>query len=229
MARTILALVLASLLVSCGDDGTSTDPGPQDDSYAPPLVSAGDVGLDQMVENLEASLEQLKFTEYEELIHADFVFRIDPAGVDVIGRQELSAVEDLESMRRMFDGAHGVEPVVDPVTGLPTGAFTPVPPVQSIAIDLVPDSASDWSELTAGEFSGTRRRVYDIDMIVTYAGSNRIDAIRGKQIFYGIANGESGEWQLRGWEDQGIGSAPARLANDGKTVGALKARFLGGI
>lgn len=229
MARTILAFVLASLLVSCGDDGTSTDPAPRDDSYAPPLVSAGDVGLDQMVENLEASLEQLNFTEYQELIHADFVFLVDPAGVDVIGRQELSAAEDLATMQRMFDGEYGVEPVIDPVTGLPTGAFTPVPPVQTIGVSLVPDSASDWTEVTAGEFAGTRRRVYDIDMIVTYAGSTRIDTIRGKQIFYGIANGESGEWQLRGWEDQGIESSPARRAADAQTVGGLKARFLGGV
>ena len=35
-----------------------------------------------------------------------------------------------------------------------------------------------------GEFAGSWRRVYDVDMTVTYSGDGRIDTIRGKQVLY---------------------------------------------
>ena len=149
--------------------------------------------------------------EYAKLIHNEYVFRVDPAEIDIVGSAELSAVEDLESTEAMFAGESGLEPVVDPVTGQPTGEFRVVAPVQSIELDLTPDSASSWTQMEDGEFQGSWRRVYDVDMTVRYSDGD-VQTIRGKQVFYvlpgTLRDDTSGDeyWQLRAWEDQGIDS-----------------------
>jgi hypothetical protein len=169
-------------------------------------------GRDNVIQNLETAYRLLNYEEYEKLIHADYVFRVDPAEIDIVGIGEYSAAEDLESTYAMFNGETGEEPVLDPVTGLPTGEFRTVPPVQQIELELIPDSASSWTLMEDGEFAGSWRRVYDVDMTVTYSGDGRIDTIRGKQVFYvrpgTLSDDTSGTeyWQLRAWEDQGINS-----------------------
>ena len=79
------------------------------------------------------------------------------------------------------------------------------------ASTLIPDSASSWTLMEDGEFAGSWRRVYDVDMTVTYSDGD-VHTIRGKQVFYTLPDtlqdDTSGDeyWQLRAWEDQGINS-----------------------
>ena len=222
LLRSLALVLLASFAVlalsGCGifspdesDDGDG--PGPVDDFKPTGVADVPDAtARNNVIYNLERAYELLNYEEYEKLIHETYVFRVDPAEIDIVGSAELSAFEDLESTYAMFNGETGLEPRLDPVTGLPTGEFDVVPAVQTIELDLTPDSASSWTLMEDGEFAGSWRRVYDVDMTVTYSGDGRIDTIRGKQVFYvtkGTLEGDtSGKeyWQLRAWEDQGINS-----------------------
>ena len=226
--RLRVLLPLMVLIVACGDDGVDNSP--------PPPEPVDLTVLENLVPTLEDAFENLSFDEYEPLIHEDYVFRVDPPEIDIVGAMEFSAAEDLEATQSMFGGETGLEPVLDPVTGLPTGEFAVVPAVQAIQMDLAPDSASSWEEMATGDFAGTRRRVFDFDMTVTYSGSTKIDVIRGKQVLYVVEGTRRGDtsgnlyWQIRGWEDQGIDSEAALdrvdRANDAASLSSLKARFL---
>lgn len=222
LLRSLALVLLASFAIlavsGCGifspDESDDDDGGNTGGEYRP--TGNGDVSdgtaRNNVIYNLERAYEQLDYLAYSSLIHQEYVFRVDPAEINIVGQAELSAAEDLESTEAMFSQQFGEEPVLDPVTGLPTGEYVQVPPVQSIELDLTPDSASSWTLMEDGEFAGTWRRVYDVDMTVTYVGDGRIDTIRGKQVFYvttGTIEGDtSGKlyWQLRAWEDQGINS-----------------------
>lgn len=166
-------------------------------------------GRDQLIANLELAYEQLKYEEYEKLINVSYIFRVGPNDINIVGQAELSAAEDLDSTFGMFSGETGLEPVLDG-QGNPTGDFTVVPAVQSIRLDLTPDSASSWVLMEDGEFIGAWRRIYDVNMTVNFSGDTRIDQITGKQVFYLVATTtieggiEFDVWQLRAWEDQGI-------------------------
>jgi hypothetical protein len=221
LLRSLALVLLASFAVlavsGCGifspDESDDDDGGGTPGDYRP--TGDGDVSdgvaRNNVIYNLERAYELLDYQAYSALIHLEYVFRVDPAEIDIVGQAQLTAVEDLESTEAMFGGEFGSEPVLDPVTGLPTGEEVQVPPVQTIELDLTPDSASNWTLMEDGEFAGTWRRVYDVDMTVTYT-DGRIDTIRGKQVFYvtpGVIEGDpSGKlyWQLRAWEDQGINS-----------------------
>lgn len=217
-SRAVLALMILFLVqwpmgcseddsptVILGDGGTTTE-------YPLPLVSNAEAGRDQLVANAELAYEQLRYEAYENLIHNRYVFRIDPSEIDIVGQAELGAAEDLQSTFGMFSGETGLEPVLDP-DGAPTGDFVVVPAVQSIRLDLTPESASSWTLMETGEFAGAWRRVYHLEMTVTYAGESRIDEIRGKQVLYLAASvitvdgSIQGVWKIRAWEDQGIASA----------------------
>lgn len=223
-----LLLPLLLLIAACGDDGVDTSTNPPE----PPDMTV----IDNLVPAVEDAYNNMNYGDYEPLIHEDYVFRVDPPEVDIIGAAELSAAEDLEATSSMFSGETGLERVIDPVTGLPTGEFTAVPPVQSIAIELIPDTASDWTEMTGGAFQGTLRRVYDLSMTVTYGSGSRIDVIRGKQVLYALEGTRRGDtsgnlyWQIRGWEDQGIDSGAGlgadRAPSEGASLGSLKSQFL---
>jgi len=228
--------VAVVLLASCGDDGVVTDSEPKIDHYPDPLATLGEAGQDQAIENLELSYEELNYGEYERLIHESYVFRFDPSEVDVVGAAEFSANEDLESTFHMFSGETGLEPVLNPVTGLPNGEFKVVPSVQSIRLDLTADSSSSWSEVEGGDFKGSWRRIYHVDLTVYYSGDDRVDQVRGAQIFYlapGTRRGDTSGtlyWQLRGWEDMGIVSraqvgGETSVPTDAMSLGQLKASF----
>jgi hypothetical protein len=233
-----VVMALALMVGACGDDDspTSQTPPPDEEDFLPTEVGAvtDQVARDNVVGNLEKAYELLMYEEYERLIHADYVFRVDPAEIDIVGAAELSAFEDLESTFAMFSGETGLEPVLDPLTGQPTGQFNIMPPVQDIAVNLDPETSA-WIESANPRFAGSFERVYRINMTVTYGGDSRIDQIRGMQVFYAtpgtLQNDNSGRlyWQLRGWEDQGIDSAAEHsrtaLPTDANSVSTLKARF----
>lgn len=219
--RTLALVLLASFAVlalsGCGifsPDESSDGGDPPASDFKP--TGVGDIpdgtARNNVIFNLERAYELLRYDEYEKLIHLDYVFRVDPAEIDIVGSAQLIAAEDLASTEAMFSGATGEEKVLDPDTGIPTGEVRQVPPVQSIELDLTPDSSSSWTLMEDGEFAGSYRRVYDVDMTVYYSGEGRIDTIRGKQVFYvtpgTIVGDTSGKlyWQLRAWEDQGINS-----------------------
>ena len=153
----------------------------------------------------------MNYLEYEKLINGLYVFRIDPDDLEAVGQLELSDSQDLASTKDMFDGLKGNERVLD-AEGQWTGETIEVPGVEQIRLTLTPASGSPWTLMADGEFAGTWRRIYDVDMTVTYQGGTRIDSIRGKQTFYLMAGTweEGGNvldvWQLRAWEDQGIDS-----------------------
>lgn len=204
-------------------------------SPAPALVSLGPSGADRVVAALDWAFECLHYEVYEAQIHPDYVFRVDPSDVNIVGQAEFSRVEDLESMYRMFSGEFGQEPVLD-ASGNPTGQFQVVPPVQAIQVSFTPASGSEWMSLTDGEFAGAWRRIFDVDMTVTHSGGTRIDQIRGKQIFYVVAatvdiEGVATEvWQLRAWEDQGINSGAGldpvgSVPTEGASMSQLKATY----
>ena len=215
--RRLALVLLASFAVlavsGCGifspDESDDGGGGGNDGGYESTKVGDSPDGTarDRVISNLERAYEEPNFLEYEKLIHLEYVFRVDPAEIDIVGSAELSAVEDLESTEAMFAGESGLEPVVDPVTG----EFRVVAPVQSIELDLTPDSASSWTQMEDGEFQGSWRRVYDVDMTVRYSDGD-VQTIRGKQVFYvlpgTLRDDTSGDeyWQLRAWEDQGIDS-----------------------
>ena len=235
-----VVIALSLMVCACSDDAdspTSQTPPPDDTgTFLPTEVGSvsDEVARNNVVSNLENAYELLMYEEYERLVHADYVFRVDPAEIDIVGAAELSAVEDLESTFSMFNGETGLEPVLDPVTGLPTGEMTIVPPVQSIALDLDPETSA-WIESPDPRFEGAFQRIYQITMTVTFSGDSRIEQICGKQLFYvrpgTLRNDDSGKlyWQLRGWEDQGIDSGAAfrRVAQptSANSVSTLKARF----
>jgi uncharacterized lipoprotein YehR (DUF1307 family) len=233
-----VVIALALMVCACGDDDspTSQTPPPDDGTVLPTEVGAvsDEAARNNVVSNLENAYERLMYEEYDRLIHAEYVFRVDPAEVDIVGAAELSAFEDLESTFRMFSGETGVEPVLDPVTGRPTGELTVVPPVHGINLDLDPETGA-WIASTDPRFAGSFERVYRITMSVTYSGDSRIDQIRGMQVFYAtpgtLRNDNSGKlyWQLRGWADQGIDSGTehwlAALPTSANSVSTLKARF----
>jgi len=219
--RTLALVLLASFAVLALSGCGIFSPDESDDGGDPPVsdfkpTGVGDVpdgtARNNVIYNLERAYELMRYEQYEKLIHLDYVFRVDPAEIDIVGSAQLTAVEDLDSTEAMFSGATGEEKVLDPVTGQPTGEVRQVPPVQEITLDLTPDSSSSWTLMQDGEFAGSYRRVYDVDMTVYYSGDGRIDTIRGKQVFYvtpgTIAGDTSGKlyWQLRAWEDQGINS-----------------------
>lgn len=214
-------LLLLPFVAACGSDEVDTSPTEPD----PP---AGVTDVDDLAPALEDAYELLDYEKYEKLLHEDFVFRMSAADAGLLGVAEMSAAEDLDATRAMFSGEFGLEPEIDPATGLPTGSFVPVPPVQTIEILLVPISGSDWEEVTGGEFAGAQRRVFDLDMVITHSGNPRIDQIRGPQILYvrqGTLRGDTSGtlyWQIRGWEDQG---AASRRGSSAVTLGRLKARY----
>jgi hypothetical protein len=231
---TLMTLFLVQGSMGCSEDDSPTvilDNGGAATEYPLPLVSDADAGRDQLVANLALGYERLHYGEYEKLIHASYVFRVDPSEVNIVGQSELSAAEDLESTFRMFSGETGLEPVLDN-SGNPTGDYWMVPAVQSIRLDLTPDSASSWTLMTDGEFSGAWRRVYALNMTVNYSGDTRIDQITGTQVLYLAASVVTIDglveevWKIRAWEDQGLFRAPphgpglaTRAAND--TQGSL--------
>ena len=179
--------------------------------FKPAIVdtSLPDDGRGQLITNLELAYVEMNYEEYEKLINTDYVFRVDPADIDVVGSAEMSAAPDLESTFAMFSGETGLERIFDD-----DGNFLredPVPAVQTIRLDLNPESASSWTLMDTGEFVGTWRLIYDVDMTVFYSGaSERTDTIIGKQVFYAVATTvieggiEFQVWELRAWEDQGI-------------------------
>lgn len=230
-------LILAALLlmVGCSDDAVTDppggDPGPQDSL---PLVADGEAGLDRAIANLEAGYTALDYQEYERLISPDYVFVSDPASAAYVA-DELSASEDLDSTRNMFDGMTGMEPVLD-ASGKPTGTFQPVPPVQQIAMQLAPASGSGWEELMESRHGRAWRRIYDVDMQVSFAGGDRVDAVRGKAIFYmqsGTVQTSADEtadvWQIRAWEDQDLagraGGTGAARPYETISISAIKGRY----
>ena len=167
-----------------------------------------DEGRGQLIANLALSYVEMQYEEYEKLINDSYVFRVDPADINIVGQAELSAGEDLASTFAMFSGEEGKEPVFDDAGNWLRD--DPVPAVQRIALTLTPESASSWFQMEDGEFIGAWRRIYDVDMTVFYSGNTRTDQIVGKQVFYVIATTvvEAGIeyeiWELRAWEDQGI-------------------------
>jgi hypothetical protein len=194
--------------VGCSEDDSPTVVlTPPDDSL--PLVSDADAGRDQLVANLELAYEQMNYGNYSKTINPSYVFHVDPAEVDIVGTDELSASEDLESTFAMFSGEVGLEPVLDS-NGKLTGDTVMVPPVQTIRLDLTAESASSWTLMEGGDFAGTWRRIYQIEMTVTYSGESRVDQITGKQVFYltpgtiSMDGEEFDVWQLRAWEDMGV-------------------------
>lgn len=228
MRFIVLLLPLLLLIAACGGDGVDTSTNPPE----PPDLTV----LENLVPALEDAYNNMNYIDYQRLIHEDYVFRVDPPEVDIIGAVEFSAAEDLEATESMFSGETGLEPVIDPATGLPTGEFTVVPPVQSIEFELTPDSASEWTEMETGEFEGALRRVFDLNLTVTFGGSTRVEAIRGKQVLYAVEGSVLGDtsgtlyWQIRGWEEQGIDAGTvldqAGRANDATSLSAMKAQFL---
>ena len=218
LALVLLASFAVLALAGCGI--FSPDESDDDDGGGGTVDQFRETGVgvvpdgtarDNVIFNLELAYELLEYLEYQKLIHDEYVFRVDPAEIDIVGSAELSAGEDLASTEAMFGGEPGVEPVLDPVTGLPTGETRVVAPVQSIELDLNPDSASSWTQMEDGEFVDAWRRVYDVDMTVTYSDGD-VQTITGKQVFYVLPGTLSGDtsgkeyWQLRAWEDQGINS-----------------------
>jgi hypothetical protein len=217
LALVLLASFAVLALAGCGifspDESDDDQGGGTSTEFK--LTGLGDVpdgtARNNVIYNLERAYELLNFEEYDKLIHIDYVFRVDPAEIDIVGSAELSASQDLESTQAMFNGEQGLEPVLDAVTGLPNGEFRVVAPVQSIELDLTPDSASSWTQMEDGEFKDSWRRVYDVNMTVTYSDGD-VQTITGKQVFYvtpgTLSDDTSGKeyWQLRAWEDQGINS-----------------------
>ena len=210
LSHALLTLLIVFLLpwsVGCSEDDSPTVVlTPPDNTL--PLVSDADVGRDQLVSNLELAYEQLNYENYEKTIHDDYVFRVDPSDIDIVGAAELSAAQDLESTFAMFSGETGIERIFDDQGNFLRDEL--VPPVQSISLTLRPESSSSWTLMEDGEFTGTWRRIYDVDMRVVYAGDTRVDQITGKQIFYLIAgtirvdDEDFDVWRLRAWVDQGI-------------------------
>ena len=213
------------LLAGCSDDVVTEPVSREPEGYPEPLVSDGAAGLDQLITNLGSSYLEMSYAEYEKILAADYVFRVDPAEVAAMGTEEFDAPGDLSSTAKMFSGEVGRVPVLDPVTRLPTGDFVEIPAIATISVDIDP-AGPGWEEGRWGEFGMTWRRVYDVALTVTYAASNRVDQIRGKSVFYGIADQETGRWQLRVWEDQGVDSAIVVRANDSTSVASLKSRYL---
>ena len=218
--RLLALLPVLLLAAACGDDGVDTSPAPEDPT--------GLADLDRLAPAIEDAYEQLNYAEYDELIHEDYVFKMDVADVGVFGRQELSAAEDHDSTRSMFAGEYGQVAEVDPITGKPTGIVFPVLPVQSIEMNLEPVNSGSWVEITEGEFAGTRARLFDLDMTVTFAGGTLANQIRGKQTVYvqqGTLRGDTSGtlyWQIRGWQDQG---APSRRDSNFTSLGNLKIKY----
>lgn len=169
-----------------------------------------DQGRGQVIANLELAYAEMNYLEYEKLIHTSYVFRVDPADINIVGSAELSAAEDLDSTAAMFGGETGLEKIFDDAGNLLREDV--VPAVQTIRLDLAQASASSWTLMEAGEFAGTWRLIYEVDMTVIYSGETRTDQIGGTQVFYVVTttvteNGNEFEvWQLRAWEDQGINS-----------------------
>lgn len=199
-----------------------------------PLASMGELGREMLVGNIIRSFETLSYDLYATMIHGQYVFRVDPNDIESVGQFELSAFEDLDSTLKMFNGAVGAERVLD-AQGNWTGETVLVPPVRAISLALSPASGSAWTLMPDGQFQGSWRRIYEIDMTVTHSGSARIDVIQGKQVFYlaagtiSSADGELGVWQLRAWEDQGVNSAvfgyDRALTSDAQSMGQLKGTF----
>lgn len=219
LLRRLALAVVASLAVvalsGCGifspDESNDGGGGTTTGNFLPPYVSSGEAGRNQAISNLEQAYELMNYEEYEKLIHTDYIFRVDPNDVNIVGQDELSAADDLASTYSMFNSETGEEPVLD-AQGNPTGDVEIVPPVQQIRLTLTPASGSAWTLMQDGEFAGTWRRIYEVDMTVNYSGDGRRDSIQGKQVFYLIAGTivQDGNvlnvWQLRAWEDQGINS-----------------------
>lgn len=214
LALVLVASFAVVALAGCGifspdesDDGGGTPVG----DFKLPLVSDKEVGRDQAISNLELAYELMNYDQYERLINEDYVFRIDPNDIESVGQFELSDTQDLDSTFKMFNSETGEERILD-AQGNWTGETETVPPVQTIRLTLTPASGSAWTLMPDGEFAGTWRRIYEVDMTVTYSGATRIDSIRGKQVFYLMEGSISIDgvdvpvWQLRAWEDQGINS-----------------------
>jgi hypothetical protein len=220
LLRRLSLVVLGSFavlaLAGCGifspdesDDGGGINPVVD---FKRPIVDPDlpDQGRGQLVANLELAYAEMNYVEYEKLIHDSYIFRVDPADINIVGSAELSAAEDLDSTAAMFGGETGLEKIFDDDGNLLREDV--VPAVQTIRLDLNPESASSWTYMETGEFAGTWRLIYDVDMTVVYSGETRTDQITGKQVFYVVAtkvieNGNEFEvWQLRAWEDQGINS-----------------------
>lgn len=228
-ALCCFAMTLA--LGACGDDAPDTTSPPGNalpDGL--PLVSLGDVGQDQCVTNLVDAFESLDLSAYEQVLGEDFLFRFDAAEAPILGSSELSRHEDLESTERMFNGETGLERERDS-SGNWTGNYRAVPAVRSIAMGLDPATGSGWEAVTEGEFAGSFRRVFRLDMTVTYAGNPRIDVVYGVQIMYltegliTIQGTEVEVWRLRAWEDQGTPARPARRGSEDLSVGWFKSRY----
>jgi hypothetical protein len=213
------------LLAGCSDDVVTEPVSREPEGYPEPLVSDGAAGLDQLITNLGSSYLEMSYAEYEKILAADYVFRVDPAEVDITGTAELDASGDLSSAENMFSGEVGREPILDPVTRLPTGDFLEIPAIATISVDIDP-AGPGWEEGRWGEYGMTWRRVYAVAMTVTHAASNRVDQVRGKSVFFAIADQETGRWQLRAWEDQGVDSEIVVRANDSTSVASLKSRYL---
>ena len=212
----LLASIAVLALSGCGifspDESDDGGGGTIQDDFKNTAVDevSANQGRDNVIANLELAYELLNYEQYERLIHADYVFRVDPNEVDIVGARELTAFEDLESTFAMFNGETGREPILD-AEGNPTGEEAIVPPVQRITLDLDPETSA-WIESSDPLFEGSFERIYRVTMTVTYSGDSRVDQIRGKQVFYvtpgTLQNDDSGKlyWQLRAWEDQGIDS-----------------------
>ncbi|RKZ15743.1 hypothetical protein DRQ53_08215 [bacterium] len=226
----MLRLLLATLLIlaGCGSDDSVTDPGPGARDFPLPLVVDAGAGRDQAIDNLERAYTELRYIEYDHLIGSDFVFRADPVEVSSNGFTELSAAQDLESTQAMFSGETGIERVLD-MSGNWTGETMPVPAVQTVQLVLRAAATSQWEQVTLGEFAGTWRKTYDLDMAVAYSGPTSVDQVIGRQSFYLLAESPRGDgepvWVLRAWEDHGV-SSRAAVAGQAASFGSIKAQFV---
>ncbi|RKZ16120.1 hypothetical protein DRQ53_07150 [bacterium] len=215
LALILLASFAVVAIAGCGifspDESDDSDNGGGEAVFPPPYVEDGAAGRDQLIENLELTYVELDFPEYEELLHDTYIFRIDPTEINAVGQFEFSRAEDVESTQAMFSGELGRERVLDAQDEW-TGEYDIVPAVQAIRLTLNAASGSAWTLMVDGEFAGSWRKTFDVDMTVTYSGDAAVDSIVGKQVFYVVPGTvEQGGvtlevWQMRAWEDQGIDS-----------------------
>ena len=152
-------LALAGCSIFSPDESDEGGDGPPVVDFKRPVVNPDlpDEGRGQVIANLALSYVEMQYEEYEKLINDSYVFRVDPADINIVGQAELSAGEDLASTFAMFSGEEGKEPVFDDAGNWLRD--DPVPAVQRIALTLTPESASSWSFASTGSTVKTSRSV----------------------------------------------------------------------
>jgi len=190
--RYFLLLTPLLWVLGCGDD----------DPTKPGSTAAT---RDDVAEQWSAALNDLDPQDYVSLLHENYHFEFLEYQADLAQTLDGRWDRSIESatMGRLFDGT--------------TGAGGDA--VALIDAELIPNSG-DWTESTEEGLEGSWRRVFTLQLGVTFANDDYLQFTSQQELFVTQADRN---WKLLHWRELGIpfrgGSAPTL------TLGGLKADF----